>query len=106
MTDRYPVPRLAQQIEHEWADELAAYFNRPKEQVLAPMRPWFDYPPGRVRIELMDGSCVEFKYCVFIVSEAKQAIAVFTEHCGNHIFPFHEATVYRDGERVWMASQL
>lgn len=49
----------------------------------------------------MDDSCVEFKYCTFLVNEEKKAIAVFTEHCGNHVFPYHEARIYRDGKLLW-----
>ncbi|WP_186411810.1 hypothetical protein [Candidatus Propionivibrio aalborgensis] len=45
----------------------------------------------------MDDSQVEFKYAFFIVSETRKAIAVFTEHCGHHVFPYHEARVFREG---------
>ena len=44
----------------------------------------------------MDQSMVEFKNAIFVVNENKRAIAVFTEHCGHHIFPYHEAIVYVD----------
>lgn len=49
----------------------------------------------------MDRSVVQFHYAFFIVSESKRAIAVFTEHCGNHIFPYHASKIYRDGELVY-----
>lgn len=97
----FPVPRLARQIELEWAKELADYFGRSTKEVEEKVRPWLNFPSGRIRILLMDGSVLEFECSIFIVSEAKKTIAVFTEHCGNHVFPFHEATIFRDGEKVY-----
>lgn len=99
-----PVPALAQQIELEWTEELASYYGRVPEEVAEKIRPWFVLPPGTVRIELMDQSCVEFRYAIFIVSDSKRAIAVFTEHCGNHLYPYHDARIYRDGELVYEQS--
>lgn len=100
----YPVPALAQQIEAGWAEELASYYGRALEEVADKIRPWFLLPTGTIKIELMDQSCVEFRYAIFIVSDSKRAIAVFTEHCGNHLYPYHEARVYRDGELVYEQS--
>lgn len=44
---------------------------------------------------------MQFERAFHIVSEAKRAIAVFTEHCGHHVFPYHDAKVYRDGLLVY-----
>jgi hypothetical protein len=97
----YPVPSLARQLETYWASEIAAHFGRSVDDVLQEVRPWFDFPGGQLRIELMDGSVVQFEWAFHIASEAKRAIAVFTEHCGHHVFPYHEAKVYRDGALVY-----
>ena len=97
----YPVPSSARQLETERAPDLAAHFGRRVEDVLQQVRPWFDFPNGQLRIELMDGSVVQFNWAFHIASEAKRAIAVFTEHCGHHVFPFHEAKVYRDDVLVY-----
>jgi hypothetical protein len=97
----YPVPALAKQLESEWAAELAVYFGSSFEDIGRRIRPWLEFPSGTLRIELMDGSAVEFKYAIYIASEEKKAICVFTEHCGNHIYPYHEAKVYRDGALVY-----
>lgn len=94
----YPVPRLATQIEAEWAVELAERFGRSGADVLEKIRPWFDCSVDTIRIELMDGSSFEFNCSFYLVSEAKRAIAVFTEHCGNHVFPYHEAKVFINGK--------
>lgn len=97
----YPIPALAQQIEFEWAEELAAYYGRAFRDVAEKVRPWFSFPTGTLRIELMDRSSVEFHYAIFIVSEPKRAVTVFTEHCGHHLFPYHEARIYRNRELVY-----
>lgn len=97
----YPIPALAEQIELEWTEELAAYCGCAPGEVAEKIRSWFSLPTGTIRIELMDESCVEFRWAFFVVSEPKRTIAVFTEHCGNHLYPYHEARVYRDGELMY-----
>jgi hypothetical protein len=97
----YPVPFLALQIERQWAPELPEYFGRRIEEISEQTRPWFEHPSGLLRIELMDRSVVQFHWAFHIVSEAKYAIAVFTEHCGNHVFPYHGSKVYRDEVLVY-----
>jgi len=52
----YPVPAHAQQIEREWAPELADYFGKSETDVLAKVPHWFEFPPGTLRVELMEGS--------------------------------------------------
>lgn len=52
----------------------------------------------------MGQSCVEFCYAIFIVRESKRAIAVFTEHCAHHLYPYHEAKIYRDGKLAYEQS--
>jgi hypothetical protein len=44
----------------------------------------------------MDESFVEFRYAFYLISEEKRAIAVFTEHCGHFILPYHGARVFVD----------
>lgn len=97
----YLVPSLALQIEREWAPELAEHFGRRMEEISEQSRPWFEHPIGLLRIELMDRSVVQFHYAFHIVSETKYAIAVFTEHCGNYVFPYHGSKIYRDEVLVY-----
>lgn len=97
----YPVPSLALQIEREWAPELAEHFGRRIEEISEQTRQWFEHPSGLLRIELMDRSVVQFHWAFHIVNEAKRAIAVFTEHCGNHVFPYHSSKIYRDEVLVY-----
>ena len=60
-----------------------------------------DCSPHRIRIELMDGSKVEFRCAFALVNESQHAIAVFSEHCGYHVFPCHEAKLFHDGVLVY-----
>ena len=94
----FPVPHLAEQLQQEWATELAAHFGVSVEQFRANPTRLMGYPAGTLRVELMDGSFVEFQWAFHIHSPAKKAIAVFTEHCGHHLYPHHEARVIRDGK--------
>ena len=97
----YPVPKNARHVIEEWAEELASYFGCAKEVVLGSSEQWLSFPNESVRIELMDGSFMEFKYAFHIVSEAKKAIAVFSEHCGHHVLPYHSAKVFSNGVLVY-----
>ena len=96
----FPVPRIAGQLEQEWAAELAALLGVSIDEFQANPTKFMKYPSGKLRIELMDGSLVEFQWAFHIHSPAKKAIAVFTEHCGHHVYPHHEARVIRDGKLV------
>lgn len=94
----FPVPRMASEMELEWAAELSAHFGCDAATFRTKPTSHMSFPHEAVRLELMDGSHAQFKNAFFIASEAKKAIAVFTEHCGHHVFPFHEARVYCNGE--------
>jgi hypothetical protein len=98
---KYPVPRLAAQIANEWSDELGAHLGCPSGDVRERPEAVMRFPLETVRMELMDGSAVEFRCAFFIVSKTKKAVAVFTEHCGYHVFPYHEAKVFVDGRLVY-----
>ena len=97
----YPVPRLSAQIIQEWASELAARYGCAVEAFLAKSNHVIFFPSQTLRIELMDESVVEFKYAFALVSEARRTIAVFTEHCGHHVFPHYQTKVFCDGTQVY-----
>ncbi len=97
----FAIPRLAKQLEEEWADALAERFGCTAGDIRADATPFLNYPAGILRVELMDGSVVEFRYAFHLLDEREKTIAVFTEHCGHHLYPFHEAKVFRDGELVF-----
>ncbi|MBC6606638.1 hypothetical protein H8B13_07395 [Hymenobacter sp. BT188] len=50
-----------------------------------------DFPlEGIVRIQFEDDSKVEFHYAFAIEAPEFREVAVFTEHCGYHVFPLYE----------------
>jgi hypothetical protein len=53
-----------------------------------------DFPSGQaVRLDFPDGSFAHFEYAFFIEDPARRLIAVFTEHCGYHVFPSPDLSV-------------
>lgn len=98
----YPVPRLAGQFIDDWAGPLAERFGCSAEALREHPGEWLTFPRDTVRIELMDGSSAEFRYAFFLVCETGKCIAVFTEHCGYHLFPYHEARVFRNGDVAYV----
>ena len=97
MNVAYPVPEHARQTEHEWARLLALRFGVDETDFRARPPKFMQFPPSTCRVELMDGSIVELRWAFAIASTALQAVAVFSEHCGHHVFPLHDARVFEDG---------
>lgn len=92
----HPVPQLAKQLLSEWAEELSQHLSRPADQIRHEGLSAADFPTSSsLHIKLMDGSFVQFQCAFHVVNSKKYAIAVFTEHCGYHVFPFHDAVVTR-----------
>jgi hypothetical protein len=53
-----------------------------------------DFPSGQsVLIRFPDGSHAYFRFAFAITDEAFGGVAVFTEHCGYHVFPAGGAEV-------------
>jgi hypothetical protein len=95
-SQKYPVPRHASQLIVDWAEELSRELGRPVEQILGEGLSAHDFSTrSELHIKLMDGSFVQFHCAFHVVNESKCAIAVFTEHCGHHVFPFHDAVITR-----------
>lgn len=97
MAAPYPVLQRADQTVLEWSKELAARFGVAADPFRANPTRLMDFPAQTVRVDLMGGSRTEFKWAFAIVSEAHRTIAALAEHCGHHVFPSHDAKVYRDG---------
>ena len=98
----FPVHRICDQIVTDWLPELAARTGRSENLLRESGLSAVDFEPGVLRIELMDGSFVQFQYAFHLLGERHKAIAVFTEHCGYHAFPYHEARVFRDGKLLYV----
>ena len=53
-----------------------------------------DFPCDQcIAIRFPDGSHVLFRYAFALTDSASGEVAVFTEHCGYHVFPLGDAEV-------------
>lgn len=96
---------VTQQILATWADELNAKLGRPTEAILRRGLSALDFRGNEdLKLTLPDGSSAYFRYAFFVVSPSRRQIAVFTEHCGYHIFPASGTTVERI-IREWFAEE-
>ena len=92
----HSLPRLAQQILVEWAEELSQHLGRSAEEIVQRGLSASDFPADEsLHIKLMDGSFVQFEYAFYVANPEKFAVAVFTEHCGYHVFPSRGAEISR-----------
>ena len=101
MRTEYPVQRQSSAMLQDWSALLAERAGVPLAEFLKKPERHLNFPIETVRIDLMDGSRVEFKYAFVLLAEEWKAIAVFTEHCGHHVFPFHEAKVFLAGQLTY-----
>lgn len=46
-----------------------------------------DFPRASVQLQFEDGSTATFRYAFAVADVARGELAVFTEHCGYHVFP-------------------
>ena len=46
-----------------------------------------------VRLQFADGSTAFFRYAFTLSDDEAEEIAVFTEHCGYHIFPLVDTSI-------------
>lgn len=59
-----------------------------------------DFPSGQsVRLDFPDGSFAHFECAFAIEDRARELLAVFTEHCGYHVFPSGELSIAVLGEQ-------
>jgi hypothetical protein len=91
---------IGQEVPSHWRKHVREYIRarsgESREHLLA-----HDFHPGRsVRLGFPDGSYVLFRYAFYIRNEEAGELAVFTEHCGYHVFPAAEVDV-EVLESVW-----
>ena len=80
-------------VPDEWKPRLRAYLRErcgeDRDRLSAG-----DFPDDpSVIVRFPDGSHVLFRYAFAVPDEAGREVAVFTEHCGYHVFPAGEAEV-------------
>jgi hypothetical protein len=75
-------------LPERWARKLEAYLreNRGSDRghLLAP-----DFGNQSLKMNFPDGSFVFFRFAFYLLDRESNEVAVFTEHCGYHVFPLH-----------------
>ena len=56
-----------------------------------------EFPFEGVRLRFDDGSEASFKYAFFVEDRERKELAVFTEHCGYHVFPLLSLEAFTGG---------
>lgn len=85
--------RSNREIIESVAEELSSKLGRPAKEILEKGLSAYDFNADEVEIVFEDGSSANFKYSFYVVSAKKKVIAIFTEHCGYHLFRSIGATV-------------
>ena len=75
------------------AEELSSKLGRPAEEIIEKGLLAYDFNADEVEVVFDDGSSANFKYSFYVENPAKDLIAVFTEHCGYHLFRSSGVTV-------------
>ncbi len=78
-----------EQLPQHWRDWLSA---RVTSQLGAGA-----FPVDGVRLRFEDGSEASFNYAFFVEDRARKELAVFTEHCGYHVFPMASLEAAKSG---------
>lgn len=84
---------MFQAVSESWKVRLRQYLRdrcgEDRERLSA-----YDFPSNQsVLIRFPDRSHVLFRYAFAITDEVSKEVAVFTEHCGYHVFPAYDAEV-------------
>ena len=93
------ITRHSHEVIDSWQKELCMHFGC-SEQEFAEREfklRLHDFT-STVRIELADSSLCEFYHAFVLVSSEKQSVAIFTEHCGHHVFTMLDTRIMVDGE--------
>ena len=74
-------------IVSSWVSELAIHLNVSENELLDRGISGAAFPRNSLEATFPDGSRFSFKYAFYLDSLERNAIAVFTEHCGYHVYP-------------------
>lgn len=72
-----------QDLPERWLDKLQNYLKEIGSKFNELSTTAFRY---NLKIEFFDGSSAFFYYAFYLIDEELKEVAVFTEHCGHHIF--------------------
>lgn len=94
MTTDSLIRRQQTEIIRIFAPELARLTGRPEDDLVRNGLSIRDFQSNaEVELQFADKSHAKFNFAFFIASREKNAVAVFTEHCGYHVFPYVDTTV-------------
>ncbi|MFP4439265.1 MAG: hypothetical protein ACLFVO_18645 [Chloroflexaceae bacterium] len=88
--------QVEQFILSQWADELSRKLDRPREHILQYGLSTTDFPLNEeLKLTFPDESLAHFRHGFFVTNSSRRQLAVFTEHCGYHVFPVVDTVVER-----------
>ncbi len=87
-----------------WAQELAERFGQSRSNIESLRLPLSAFA-HRIRVVLADDSSLDLHHAFFLVSEEKQAVGIFTEHCGYFTFSHYHITIYQDEQLVFQGAE-
>ena len=94
---------MDQRIIDEWAGALSEKLGRSTDEIRTTGLSAEDFSPAqRVELTLADKSFCRFNFAFLVLDEASRRVAVFTEHCGYHVFPLSEAIVKEIREDIYI----
>ena len=93
---------MNRKLVNEWVDALSIKLDRPQADILTRGLAASDFRED-VEITFPDRSIVSFRHAVCVSDPQRHVIAVFTEHCGYHVFPTVDSEIYRV-RREWIDS--
>nr|WP_159063705.1 hypothetical protein [Thaumasiovibrio occultus] len=78
-----------------WAPLLAHHLQRDEASIRDNGLSSSDFDGAAIEMKFEDGSYCRFQYAFAVVNETTFEVAVFTEHCGYHVFSSDGVSVYR-----------
>ena len=78
-------------LPERWAKKLTVYLREVRDSNRDDLTAT-DFSAGQnLMIHFPDGSFAFFEHAFYLLDRELNEVAVFTEHCGYHIFPLHGA---------------
>ncbi|ELI5391752.1 hypothetical protein RRJ89_004358 [Vibrio parahaemolyticus] len=77
-----------------WAQILSEKLGRSAYELSLNGLTCADFPPDSIEIIFEDDSYCKFNYAFAVINEPRQEVAIFTEHCGYHVFSSLGVSVY------------
>lgn len=77
-----------------WIYELSNHLKRSSQSLLTQGLSSEDFPSSsQIELEFPDASKIVFQSAFYLENTARELVAVFTEHCGYHVFPINDLQI-------------